>query len=269
MKEDKKHVDMLKVVSASRRVDLVGAYPDKLIELLREKAPPERTHTLVIWTKNPSNLLHCSELIEEVGKYRSLFLHVSVTGMGGTVLEPGVPAAEEVLLMLDSIVELAGGGEHVRLRFDPIVHIRIRDGTIYTNSGYYEEVARAASNAGIHNVSISWMQVYRKVIRHLKARGMAAVVISEEQMLEELSVIQKISDRYGITLHGCCVPVMPVSRCIDGFILEELHPDNLPCSKVKAKGQRELCGCTESYDIGWYEPCLHGCVYCYANPKVE
>ncbi len=260
---------MLRVVSASRRVDLLGAYPDKLVELLREKVPPEKTHTLVIWTKNPANLLHYSVLKEELGRYRNLFLHLTITGMGGTVLEPMVPKAAEVLSMLDDVVGFVGGGEHVRLRFDPLVHIRMRDGTIYTNSAEYEGIAKAAFNAGVRNVSISWMQVYRKVIRNLDARGMAPVVISNDQMLEELSTLQKISAKYGITLHGCCVPVVPVSRCIDGFVLEKLHPDSLPCSTARARGQRELCGCTESYDIGWYEPCRHGCVYCYANPNVE
>jgi Domain of unknown function (DUF1848) len=33
--------------------------------------------------------------------------------------------------------------------------------------------------------------------------------------------------------------------------------------KACLKGNREKCGCYESRDIGEYDTCPHGCVYCY------
>ncbi len=260
---------MKKVISASRRIDLVAGYPDRMVALLDEKAPPEATHTVVVWTKDPANMLDHAALRASLERYDNLFLHLSVTGMGGSPLEHLVPAPHLVLERLPEVLGLVGGPEHVRVRFDPVVHVRCPDGSEYTNLEFFDELAPVLARFGIGNVSISWMQVYRKVARNLARRGYAPVQIGADRWRAELAYLEGIASQSAITLHGCCVPGMARSRCIDGELLGRLHPAGEACSTRRAKGQRELCGCTESYDIGWYEPCRHGCVYCYANPMLE
>ncbi|MBN1918918.1 MAG: DUF1848 family protein [Verrucomicrobia bacterium] len=259
---------MKKVISASRRIDLVAGYPDKTVELLAEKAPPEATHTVVVWTKDPTNMIDHAMLRTSLGRYANLFLHLTVTGMGGGPLEPRVPAPHLVLERLPEVVGFVGGPDHVRVRFDPIVHVRCPDGSEYTNLDFFSTLSGAIARLGVANVSISWMQVYRKVLRNLARRGYAPIEVSPERWRTERAHLEEVAGRHRITLHGCCVPGMARSRCIDGELLARIHPAEEPCSTRRARGQRELCGCTESYDIGWYEPCRHGCVYCYANPLV-
>jgi len=259
-------LDVRKVVSASRRVDLVACYPDLLVEKLRTAFPPEGTHSVVLWTKDPRPLLESSPLNETLSAYELLYVHLTVTGMGGGILEPRVPAPEEVLALLPRLVELVGGPEMVRVRFDPIVHFKMPDGSEYSNFDFFPIVLEAAARSGVRSISISWVQLYRKVRRRLASRGILPVELSLAEKRRELDLMEEKAHPKGVTLLCCAVPGFPRSSCVDGSLLMRLHPRGLACSTKRARGQRADCGCTESVDIGWYVNCPNGCLYCYANP---
>jgi DNA repair photolyase len=256
---------MKRVISASRRIDMVACFPDELARLLAEKCPPEQTHTVVIWTKNPENLLN-HDVLHNACKQYPLFIHFTITGMGGTQLEPNVPPWREMTELLGPLVDYTGMPERVRIRFDPIVHFDLGDGNTFCNIENFEQIAAEAHKRGISDFSISWVDAYKKVVSRLHKHDIVNVPVSPAQWKKEFDWLEGKAAEYSIQLHGCCVPGMPVSHCIDGDLLTKLHPAKLPCSTKKAKGQRAACGCTESFDIGWYNPCPHGCLYCYANP---
>jgi DNA repair photolyase len=256
----------LRVISASRRVDLVGGYPHLFAEILEAKCPPDQVHTVVIWTKDPRHLLAHRKLRATLGRYGQLFLHLTVTGMGASALEPRVPEPESVLALLPALIEFVGSPERIRIRFDPIVHVRLADGTEICNLKYFAELAPRLRELGLTDVTTSWLSLYPKVKRRLARIGAVALDPGPEVWREEAAWLQRKAEEYGLRVHGCCVPGWPRSRCIDGDLLTRLHPRGEPASTRKAKGQRALCGCTESWDIGWYVKCLLGCRYCYANP---
>ncbi|MFH0778752.1 MAG: DUF1848 family protein [Candidatus Eisenbacteria bacterium] len=258
----------LRVISASRRIDMVGTSPDALSAALRAKFPPSSVHTLVLWTKNPGLLLGHGKLRETVSGYRQVFVHCTVTGMGSTGLEPRVPQYRESLSCLPELVELVGRPERVRLRFDPIVHLTAADTGTYSNLPLFEGVVSAAGRVGLPVVIVSWVQSYPKVERRLRARGIRLEMPAESVMREELSQMQASCTRAHVRLLGCCAPGLPAAKCIDGELFNAFHPLGLTCSEARAGDQRAACSCTTSLDIGWYKPCVHGCLYCYANPGV-
>lgn len=256
----------LKVISASRRIDMLGFFPEKFIEILESRCLPLQTHSIVIWSKDPRNLLRHAQLKRLLEKYSHLFLHLTISGMGESFLEPNIPCLDETLSILPDIVNFLQDPRRLRIRFDPIVHMKLPDGSIYSNLNHFEKVTTAAKNIGVPAVTLSWMESYPKVVKRLRKHRIEPIQISDEQWQSDCQLIAQQAKIIGIEVLGCCVSGMAGSQCIDGQLLTELHPSHLPASQQKAKGQRPLCGCTESWDIGWYNFCPGGCLYCYARP---
>ena len=88
-----------KVISASRRVDLLNFYPDYLLKRL-EEIGKENIHTVVLWTKNPRKILENRTLRSYLKSIDQIYLLLTITGLGGTPLEPEVPQPDYVLKTL-------------------------------------------------------------------------------------------------------------------------------------------------------------------------
>ncbi|MBM4310615.1 MAG: DUF1848 domain-containing protein [Deltaproteobacteria bacterium] len=256
------------VLSASRRTDLAACFPDYFIAKLQEY-PPERVHTIVVWTKNPHRMLTHPALRSALERYRQLYVHLTITGLGGSVLEPRIPAWQEVAAMLPSLVDFVGDARRISWRFDPIIRA-VACGALVSNYGLFSTIAHEVSRMGVPLCRTSWVEPYAKVQRRLAKRDITLQLYSEQERREQARELICIAEQHGMRMQFCSVPGFSRSRCIDGELLSELHPDGLQCSRARAKGQRPLCGCTHSIDIGWYsQKCPHGCLYCYGEPLLD
>ena len=108
---------------------------------------------------------------------------------------------------------------------------------------------------------------------YLSENGIELIDPEPGEMAESVARMAEIARVHGLLLHACAQPFLAGpevarSSCIDGRLLQALHPRREPASAAKDGSQRRDCGCTESVDIGSYtQTCPHGCVYCYANPR--
>lgn len=258
------------VLSASRRVEFL-CFPDRFLEAL-DKYPPRRVHTIVIWTKKPQ-LLHshkCRRLLKRLQEYDQLYLHISITGLGSHFLEPNIRPFEETISFLPKVVDLVGTPRRISVRFDPIINIVHESGMAISNFHLFPRVAEGSIDNGITRFTVSWMSAYSKVRRRLEALGFAELEPNDSIKKKQARKLRTWEKRLAIDIKGCCTqPFFPAAGCIDGTLLSNLHPKGEKCSLEKPLGQRPLCGCTTSIDIGWYYQCPNGCVYCYGQPKIE
>ena len=108
--------------------------------------------------------------------------------------------------------------------------------------------------------------------RKLVQAGIHALDPSIEEKLALTEALADIADDCGIALYACCQEALVGERvrkasCVDGDLLAELFPDR-PHVK-RHQPSRDGCGCAASRDIGMYDTCPYGCVYCYANQGHE
>jgi len=280
---------MKKVISASRRTDLVAFFPEELAGMLAEKRArvlgpsghtysvdlnPQNVHSIVLWSKNFDNLINNRfRLKERLDKYDLRYCHFTITGLGGSFIEKGVPSPEETLHQLDSLIEIVGRPERVSVRFDPIVFWE-KQGEMKTNLNFFETLAPSLAAKGITAIRFSFAQWYNKAKRRADKADFAYVDPSVEEKKKRAAGLFSIAKTWNLHLYSCSqkflteVPGINPSACIDGTLLQNLHPQKEKPSIKKDKSQRSECGCTESVDIGSYSlSCPHSCLYCYANPK--
>lgn len=276
------------VVSISRRTDIPKWHTDWLLEALHRGVAtyehpgagrrtvslrPEDVHSLVFWSKDYGPLLEDVELRQVLEAY-SVYFHFTVTGLGGSFVEPRVPDASETLAQVGELARI-WGAERINWRFDPIVHWAHDSGEVSSNVRYFGELAEPMTRVGISRCTFSFSFWYAKCITRAQRYNFRYVDPSDNEKRGILLTMAKKAASLGMTLYSCAadkwtsIPEVRKSRCIDGDLLARLHPNQEMTIGGKDKSQRKECGCTPSVDIGSYsQRCLHGCLYCYANPIV-
>jgi hypothetical protein len=261
------------IVSASRRTDIPAHYSEWLVNRLRAgyvlvrnpmnhaqvskvTLSPDIVDCIVFWTKDPLNMLDKLDAIDEMG-YRYYF-QFTVTPYDRSV-ERGLRDKEEIIETFRRLSDRIGK-EKVVWRYDPII---LNDE--FDFAFHREQFSRLCSRLAGYACQciISFVDKYPKL------RTGAVREIGREEMAELGRIISSAAEDFGITVKACCEEAfmsgygIGKASCIDKTLIENICGCSLDIKKDR--NQRDSCGCYDRIDIGAYNTCMNGCIYCYAN----
>ena len=253
------------------------------------------TRLIVFWSKNPEPLLRKDGLIDYLeSKGINCYIQYTLNNYD-KVLEPNVPDVDERIDTFKRLVDRLGYGK-VIWRSDPL---------IITNRMGEEELIDRIKYVGdrlkeyTEKMVFSFVDIarYKKVIENLCRKGIICHEFSEPYMAHIAKRMVRLNRNWGFRLATCAEKIdldvygIEHNKCIDDNLMVKYFSDDpvlmdyIGAEEVldfdtggskfvinkdnKDKGQRSLCGCIKSRDIGQYSTCPHLCAYCYANSISE
>jgi len=210
-------------VKASQPAILISKDPSKLFNILKD-------------LKNPSIIVHCT-----------------ITGFGGTILEPNVPSPHISLQGYNKLIDLLGL-ERIVLRIDPIIPTQKG---IQAAKNTIEAGKLITKNNPKMRIRISFLDNYNHVKERFKK---AEVPILPWDFHAPLDVRLKVWEELGKP-EVCGEPDMECTGCISALDCKILGVQEIQ-SDFK---QRKSCACLANKTelLNNRNRCDHKCLYCY------
>lgn len=267
------------IISASYRTDIPAFYGEWLMNRIRAgyckvvnpyggqihriSLLPEDVDGFVFWTKNLGPFLRH---LPEVRKLGFPFVVQYTINNYPHALERSVADARQAVEQARQVAQ-EYGPRTVVWRYDPVLFTSLTPLDFHRRN--FERLSRALEGA-VDEVVISFAQIYRKTQRNLEQASRRAGFTWEdppdEMKLALAAELVEMARAAGMSLSVCSqnqylVPGAQPACCVDAVRLSGMAGRHI---RARRLGNRPDCACHESRDIGHYETCPHGCVYCYA-----
>lgn len=226
-----------------------------------------------LWTHSPKRFLENETLRQVLAKLRArqvpIALQVTVTGLGGTALEPGIEPEREAFACLDRILEeLLPDPGRVCLRIDPLQRWLGPYGPI-SNLEHIDSILEQSRSRGIRRIRVSLVSYERyrtRIDPRLRARGFERMAVTAEEAGEILRPWLK----GGIDIRTCASDLtkegIPAGACFDFPWVTGQKPQGVERPVAARRGC--LCFYPDSVLL-WKVPrrsdCRGRCLACYAQ----
>lgn len=225
----------------------------------------DKISALVFWSKNFGPFLDILPFLKD--RAYPFYCLYTITGLPPALERKVPPLSASVETFKKLSMNISPG--RVQWHYDPIVFSPSL--TLDCHLERFQWIASRLSGYTSRCI-VSFMNRYRKLERRLEGAGVEIIEPSWEEKMELLRNFVEIGRGHGVELFYCCDDTMSASgikkaRCVDpGILSSECGVD---ISRMVFSPSRKDCGCLKSFDIGSYDTCPHGCLYCYANSRQE
>ena len=229
---------------------------------------PEAAEAFVFWTRNAAPFLGTLDMLADQG--RAFMVQVTVTGYPRT-LERSVIDSDRAVAQIRELAQRFGP-RSVVWRYDPVLISDVTPPEFHEQS--FTALARALTGA-VDEVVLSFATIYRKTGANLgrleRDAGISWRDPEPEEKRDLLARLAAMAHVQGIRPTLCAQPDLlspglDFAACIDIARLADIAGRKIT---GREKGNRPGCACAESRDIGAYDSCPHGCLYCYAVGRPE
>ena len=264
------------IISASRRTDIPSYYSEWMLNRLKDKyvlvrnpmnihqvskidLSPEVVDAIVFWTKNPTSMLGHLEKLTDYKYYFQFTLSAY-----GPDVERNLPSKNKVIIPTFQKLSKEIGKEKVVWRYDPIFFSE--QYSMEYHCKYFEVLASKLSDY-TEKCTVSFLDLYKNTERNIKTLNI--MKDTREMQVELLQRFVEIAKNHGLYIDTCAETGdfhelgIEHAHCIDKERIERICGCKLNVDKDT--NQRAECGCVASIDIGAYNTCKNGCLYCYAN----
>lgn len=264
------------ILSVSRRTDIPNYYSEWFFNRLKDgflyvrnpmnfhqiseiKISPDVVECIVFWTKNPLPMM---ERLDELEAYNYYF-QFTLTGYGNDV-ERNLPNKKTSVIPIFQELSNRIGKEKVVWRYDPIFFSNRYNAKYHLKA--FRSIAEALSGY-TEKCVISFLDIYPKNKKNMD--NLLSYDLSDSELREFAKELSNIAKENHIKIGSCAEKVdldeygIIHNSCIDKELIEKIIGCKLKINKDK--NQRIECGCVESVEVGTYNTCKNGCVYCYAN----
>jgi hypothetical protein len=238
-------------------------------QAMRVSLAREDVDGFIFWTKNVGPFFNHLGKVHSQG-YPFVIQH-TINGYPRE-FEKAVVNADRSVEHLKRIADTYGSAVCV-WRYDTIIISSLT--SVEYHLRRFEKLATALGGV-TDEVVISFVHFYAKTLRHMEdAANEHGFTWSDPSLEEKRSLAKQLAEiarGHGMQLNICSQREYLVegsgdARCVDVVRLERVGGKRI---RADLRGNRKECGCFASRDIGEYDTCPHGCVYCYAvrNPEL-
>ncbi len=263
------------IISASRRTDIPAFFSDWIInrfskqyayvrnpmnihQISKINLSPDVVDCIIFWSKNPKPMVDKLTALTDYMYYFQFTLNAYDKD-----LETNLPDLNTRIDTFQTLSNLIGK-KRVVWRYDPII---VNDKySIDWHVEQFEYLTKQLCHY-TEKITISFIDLYAKISHNINEKNIYELSYTQKDIIS--NKFAQIAHSHNLVIDTCAEDIelssygIEHARCIDDRLISKL----LHCSidMEKDKNQRLNCGCITSIDLGLYNTCQNGCVYCYAN----